>query len=270
MLMLKPPFRGDSPLTLATMIVELDYRPVEPLAGSKYSDDLVALVPALLVSDPEKRPSIGAVSEKVCRRMMMEVDRSHRMEATLEDKLSKERDMQRQSEALAMKTIEALRRANSERVPRAASFEEIDEIASQHFPPAAQQGLSDGRSSPRGKPPTPFNSRGSAKVSIAHSKLQPMTDPLPKVLNQLHKTVFIDQLPPTLERDAQRSYIKAVPLWPCTEHIKRELFKLLSSVPEAVGMHTQRGAGRDNGNVTYEALSAMMEDILLETNFYAE
>ena len=92
---------------------------------------------------------------------------------------------------------------------------------------------------------------------------------LPEVLNQLHKTVFIDQLPPTLERDAQRSYIKAVPLWPCTEHIKRELFKLLSSVPEAVGMHTQRGAGRDNGNVTYEALSAMMEDILLETNFFA-
>ena len=115
MLMLKPPFRGDNPLTLATMIVELDYQPVEPLAGLKYSDDLVALVPALLVPDPEKRPSIGAVSEKVCRRMMMEVDRSHRMEATLEDKLSKERDMQRQSEALAMKTIEALRRANSER-----------------------------------------------------------------------------------------------------------------------------------------------------------
>ena len=275
MLMLKPPFRGDNPLTLATMIVELDYRPVEPLAGSKYSDDLVALVPALLVSDPEKRPSIGAVSEKVCRRMMMEVDRSHRMEATLEDKLSKERDMQRQSEALAMKTIEALRRANSERVPRASSFEEIEVVASQHFPPAAQQGLSDGRSSPRGKPPTPFNSRGSAKVSIAHSKPQPMTDLLPKVLNQLHKIVFIDQLPPTLERDAQRSYIKAYKRFlfgPAQNvgNIKRELFKLLSSVPETVGMHTQRGAGRDSDNVTYEALSAMMEDILLETIFYAE
>ena len=102
-----------------------------------------------------------------------------------------------------------------------------------------------------------------------------MTDPLPKVLNQLHKIVFIDQLPPTLERDAQRSYIKAYKRFlfgPAQNagNIKRELFKLLSSVPETVGMHTQRGAGRDNDNVTYEALRAMMEDILLETIFYAE
>ena len=174
-----------------------------------------------------------------------------------------------------MKTIEALRRANSERALRSSSFEGLEVVTSQHFPPASHQGLSDGRSSPRGKAPTPFNSRGSAKVSIAHSKLQPMTDPLPKVLNQLHKIVFIDQLPPTLEWDAQRSYIKAYKRFlfgPVQNagNIKRELFKLLSSAPETVGMHAQRGAGHDHNNVTYEALNAMMEDILLATNFYAE
>jgi len=275
MMMLKSPFRGNNPLTLATVIVELDYPPVESVMGIKYSEELMALVPALLVSDPEERPCIGDVSQKVCRRMMMEVDRSHKMEEILEDKISKERDMQRHSEALALKTIDALQRANGERTPRNSSFEAIDQAASQHFAPQAQPGLSDGRSSPRGKTHTPFNSRGSAKVSIAHSKLQPMTDPLPKVLNQLHKILFIDQMPPTLERDARRSYIKSYKRFLFGQdqnagNIKRELFKLLSVAPEVVCMHAPGRTDLQDTNVTYEALSAMMEDILLTTDFYAE
>jgi NIMA (never in mitosis gene a)-related kinase len=51
---------------------------------------------------------------------------------------------------------------------------------------------------------------GSARVvSIASSRLRPVEDPLSGMLSQLHKIMWVEQLPPGLARDPRRRCVEA-------------------------------------------------------------
>ena len=106
------------------------------------------------------------------------------------------------------------------------------------------------------------------------SKLRPVSDPLPQVLHQLQKLLYIDQLPPSLQRDDRRKYVKAYKRMLFNEHqnvgsLKSELFKLISATTDPVELHGVRAQnGPLESEFSYESLRQTIEEILKETDFY--
>lgn len=273
MLMLRSPFQGENPLAVASNIVEAKYEPVADPPGVSYSPELRELVSALLVPDPQQRPSIGTVSKLIATRMMLELDRLHRNEEVLQWQLSAEKSRHQQTATIALKTREALHKAGSQMTPRANQA--LDVMAD-----GSDFGFSRSRVPPPRdavtprSPMSPRKREGGAKISIAQSKLRPVSDPLPQVLHQLQKLLYIDQLPPSLQRDDRRKYVKAYKRMLFNEHqnvgsLKSELFKLISATTDPVEL---RGVRAQNGPLesefSYESLSQTIEEILKETDFY--
>ncbi|KNC51184.1 NEK/NEK10 protein kinase [Thecamonas trahens ATCC 50062] len=135
-------------------------------------------------------------------------------------------------------------------------------------------------------------------LSISPSRVRAIDDPITQMLNQLHKLVYITQLPPTANRDPRRTivekYKRALFAKP-DNSLKAEMQKLLTGSTEEIkldfGMDwttpmlrrdSVAGAvsddDSDNGrqaepapslSVTYQELQDMIEKILMETGFHS-
>lgn len=138
-------------------------------------------------------------------------------------------------------------------------------------------------------------------LSISPKHLREITDPILILLTQLHKMVYIMQLPPSPSPSA-----KWLVLQSCMRHwfgpksssteLKRQLYQLVNGVPEnvvGIGLNEDTGAsggvsrvvrraleelseGQDGvlecwdnkGTLTYEALKHLVEDLAIKHNYY--
>merc|ERR1712136_278743 len=139
-------------------------------------------------------------------------------------------------------------------------------------------------------------------LSISPSKVREIDDPVTKTLMQLHKIIYIDQLPPTSEVNYRRRIIsryKRVLFTPNNraDMLKIELSKLLSGshdvidisfVVDATMTHSnsntkpQEGGSGDNcynyranefadlveEGITYSQMKIMIEKVLHESGYY--
>lgn len=128
-------------------------------------------------------------------------------------------------------------------------------------------------------------------VHILSDKLRIIQDPIAAILTQLHKIVYLSQQPPTLEKDARRSYLikykrALFASSPTQSALKVEMQRLLSGSKDLVdltfgvsggegGVNGGRGASRHSSNpthalslLTHEDLQVMIEKLLDETDYY--
>ncbi|XP_043920696.1 serine/threonine-protein kinase Nek10 [Protopterus annectens] len=138
----------------------------------------------------------------------------------------------------------------------------------------------------------------SAGISVSQRKLRQISDPIQQILIQLHKIIYITQLPPALHHNMKRRVIerfKKSLFSPQSNHcnLKVEIKKLLQGSTELIEtnvstvdcqfLHHSTGgntvffdeirAGISNTSgyeegVTYEHLQTMIEDVLEDSGYY--
>ena len=108
------------------------------------------------------------------------------------------------------------------------------------LPPAASAGV---------LPSSQGRSRQQSMLSISPTRMRPIADPVSELLCQLHKVVWISQLPPSLSKDAKRSvvcrYKQALfrqPHW--RSPLKQEMWSLLTMQPAFI--HSRWGINCDD------------------------
>ncbi|XP_028393171.1 serine/threonine-protein kinase Nek10-like [Dendronephthya gigantea] len=150
-----------------------------------------------------------------------------------------------------------------------------------------------GQSSVQPKPRPPS---AAATLSISPRKVRQINDPILQILNQLHKIIFITQLPPTFTSNANRRIVekfkRALFSQQTGFNLKSEIKKVLegskeiidlsfgfgqpsylssqnSVVSQANSMQAEvvEGDTHDSG-ITYEKMQAIVESVLMENGYY--
>ncbi|XP_078391824.1 serine/threonine-protein kinase Nek10 [Cetorhinus maximus] len=137
----------------------------------------------------------------------------------------------------------------------------------------------------------------SAGIAVSQRKVRQISDPIQQILIQLHKIIYITQLPPTLHHNFRKSVIERFKKSlfspqsnPC--NLKAELKKLLQGSPELIELNfvtadcnLMRQTTRENAafpgdravntysyeyeeGITYEQMQTMIEDVLIESGYY--
>ena len=259
---LKPPFEGN-PLILASKIVEGKF---EPILERSYSPLLRATVSRMLTPEPLSRPDIHEVARFISPVMIAELDRASRKRADAE----RERD--EANDAAARYRHEAMR-----------SKEQVRRLAARPI---------DGPLSRLRETPRPCLSRTSANDRMARSpmlkvdasRIREIHDPCSRILHQLHKLLFVSQLPPSTELSVERQLIEKYKRalfsrsnqareW----NLKDEINKLLHGSREAIDMsfgalpNVHGGediVASDKHRTSYEELHRLIEHVLHTTGYY--
>ena len=147
-----------------------------------------------------------------------------------------------------------------------------------------------------------FQSQPSAKVSrltISPDRVRQISDPIQEMLHQLHKLIYICQLPPTLSHDPRRRLIErfkralfAPPPQSSSVNLKSELHRLVTLSRDQIDLNLGHGdsqkltrlvsieqSGGKQGygvydtdgeevGVTYERMHAMIENVLQDSGYY--
>ncbi|KAM9308162.1 serine/threonine-protein kinase Nek10 [Gastrophryne carolinensis] len=133
----------------------------------------------------------------------------------------------------------------------------------------------------------------SAGIAVSQRKVRQISDPIHQILIQLHKMIYITQLPPALHDNVKRRVVErykrslfSLQSNPC--NLKSEIQKVLHGSPELIEIFTDDCLGplqsygklvADNktGNtstfvfddgITYEQLQTIIEDILEDSGYY--
>uniref|UniRef100_UPI00398F423F serine/threonine-protein kinase Nek10 isoform X3 n=1 Tax=Pristiophorus japonicus TaxID=55135 RepID=UPI00398F423F len=137
----------------------------------------------------------------------------------------------------------------------------------------------------------------SAGIAVSQRKVRQISDPIQQILIQLHKIIYITQLPPTLHHNFRKSVIERFKKSlfspqsnPC--NLKAELKKLLQGSPELIELNfvtadcnLMRQTSRENAafpgdravntysyeyeeGITYEQMQTMIEEVLIENGYY--
>ncbi|XP_021370218.1 serine/threonine-protein kinase Nek10-like isoform X3 [Mizuhopecten yessoensis] len=150
------------------------------------------------------------------------------------------------------------------------------------------------------------NSANTPTLTISQRRVRQISDPILQMLHQLHKIIYISQLPPTLCPDAKRRRIERYKralfaTHSTTFNLKSELKKLMSGSREIIdfnlgpsdskrtgsagstkSLETETGNGNiterltsnqweadpKDGGITYEQLQNMIESTLLSCGYY--
>ncbi|XP_078233435.1 serine/threonine-protein kinase Nek10 isoform X3 [Pogona vitticeps] len=138
----------------------------------------------------------------------------------------------------------------------------------------------------------------SAGIAVSQRKVRQISDPIQQILIQLHKIIYITQLPPTLHRNLKRRIIERFKKSlfsqqsnPC--NLKSEIKKLLQGSPELIEpsfltsdchsvLHSSAGhtlvldnrpglprTSEMNEGMTYEQMQAVIEEVLEECGYYS-
>uniref|UniRef100_A0A4W3JID0 Protein kinase domain-containing protein n=1 Tax=Callorhinchus milii TaxID=7868 RepID=A0A4W3JID0_CALMI len=90
--------------------------------------------------------------------------------------------------------------------------------------------------------PTKYSTLTSAGIAVSQRKVRQISDPIQQILIQLHKIIYITQLPPTLHHNFRKSVIERFKKSlfspqsnPC--NLKAELKKLLQGSPELIELN---------------------------------
>ena len=140
-------------------------------------------------------------------------------------------------------------------------------------------------------------STATSTLSISPRHLREVTDPISLLLSQLHKLIFISQLPPSHTPSARRTLVEQYKrnLFDKNSNpsdLKSELHKLSSGVGEPVQLLVECGVGQRlvqhchdelrsvsqdreayqvgvaDREITYEQLQAIIESLVMENSYY--
>lgn len=130
-----------------------------------------------------------------------------------------------------------------------------------------------------------------ATISISQRKVKQIDDPVLQILNQIHKIIFVSQLPPALTVNPKRRVIDKYKRALFSRHIgsinlKNEVKKLMEASKDIVDLSFSsnrnlaasadcRGSnslqsveGPDGKELTYEQLQSILENCLVEAGYY--
>ncbi|KAF6727021.1 Serine/threonine-protein kinase Nek10 [Oryzias melastigma] len=213
---LKPPFYSSNMLSLASKIVEAEYEPVEE---GVFSERVPQMIRWCLTPDAEQRPDVVVVSSRISDLMMRLMDGLYTSHNALERRA--ERDRKRAQKCFMGKQAGEAVCCNScqENPPvRADPLTHSSSVAcsSVHGEQEVNQG-----------------------ICVSQKMLRQIHDPIQKLLVQLHKVIFITQLPPSLSADVERRLVEKFKkslfqLGSDPYDLKVELSKLLQASPELI------------------------------------
>ena len=323
---LRPPFEGGNPLVVARTIVEGSYRPL----GEAYPPGslLAQVVSRLLTVEPDKRPDIDAVSTLISPVLLAELGRVSKSEHSLRAEVAMEREWRQRHEKEAKSNKEAVHRLFARHhilgnqrgggrgggrgavlaaaAAAAAASGGVGSAECGGGNAAASTAAAGGSGAAAGgvarEPvePSPLRrsvpSRG-PMLSISPSRMREISDPCSLILNQLHKILFIAQLPPSLagahhaagaaagDLTAERHVIERYKreLFSHRNHyrgrrLKDELHKVMSGSQEMIDLVAFRtsaaaadrlGAPSAQQRISYEELQRSIEHVLEATGYYA-
>ncbi|XP_077382191.1 serine/threonine-protein kinase Nek10 isoform X2 [Festucalex cinctus] len=310
---LEPPFYSNNMLTLASKIVEAIY---EPLEDGIYSERLEDMITWCLSPDPERRPDIMAVSSRIADLMMMQMDALYVSHYALEKRAERDR---KRAQKYFLDGRQSGKSCRSGSVLTQKQAFAVAELV--HFPPSnVEENLSledasdheetetkDGKGqhyrsksatcvTPRlplcGEDLMTVRANSKSGISISPRNLRQIEDPIQRLLMQLHKVLFITQLPPTPRYNVKRRLVerfkKSLFQSGSDPHnLKTELGKLVqascdlmefgSSSPDwwPVVLPLTGDADEDSGDslrdgVTYEQMQAVVEELLDESGYYQD
>ncbi|XP_066440829.1 serine/threonine-protein kinase Nek10 isoform X3 [Eleutherodactylus coqui] len=134
----------------------------------------------------------------------------------------------------------------------------------------------------------------SAGIAVSQRKVRQISDPIQQILIQLHKIIYITQLPPALHDDLKRKVVErykkslfSLQSNPC--NLKAEIQKVVQGSPEIIEFFADdchgllqpygkslisddrtgnAGTFEYDGGITYEQLQTMLEEILEDSGYY--
>ncbi|XP_047218075.1 serine/threonine-protein kinase Nek10 isoform X3 [Girardinichthys multiradiatus] len=298
---LQPPFYSSNMLSLASMIVEGVYEPVEEGA---FSERLTGMIRWCLSSDPEQRPDIIAVSSRISDIMMRLMDGLYTSQNALQRRADNDRkrtqkyflerqqsrnnychsDMERgltQTESVARSSsagcgaCDILQTSSEDLEPRVC-VTPVQIVACGDFTASKIK-------------PRPV----SVGICVSQKKLRQIDDPIQRLLVQLHKIIFITQLPPASHHSIKRHLVERFKkslfqVGSDPYNIKVELSKLVQASSELMelkstsldwrhmvqhfrGEHLTAETTDDENlsdGVTYQQMQAIIEELLEENSYY--
>ncbi|TRY60200.1 hypothetical protein DNTS_006760, partial [Danionella cerebrum] len=301
---LTPPFYSANMLSLATKIVEAVYEPIE---DRSFSERVTDMIKWCLAPNADSRPDIVQVSSRISDIMMKFVDSLSISHNTLERKAERDRKRAQkyflESNKSRMRTLPHTAITLYEKDGKNGSLSESFEtstsaLASGGDHKQTQESrcrmagtdelnpLSDDCQKPR---------PASAGISLPHKKVRQIDDPNQRLLELLHKIIFITQLPPASQNSFKLRAIERFkkPLFTFGSdpyNLKVELNKVLQGSQEPVELSSASrewwsmiqslssdpatSENRESGStglqdeLTYEDIQVMVEDLLEENGFY--
>ncbi|RVE63105.1 hypothetical protein OJAV_G00165220 [Oryzias javanicus] len=287
---LKPPFYSSNMLSLASKIVEAEYEPVEE---GVFSERVPQTIRWCLTPDAEQRPDVVAVSSRISDLMMRLMDGLYASHNALERRA--ERDRKRAQKCFMGKQAGEAACSHQENLPGRADplnhsgEQEVSlDVKSSSCVPADSSVATMDFCALKIKP-RPV----SAGICVSQKMLRQIHDPIHKLLVQLHKLVFITQLPPSPSADVQRRLIEKFKkslfqLGSDPSNLKLELSKLLQASPELIEVNGATAGwwsllhpptkdpespdsavdGYVTDGVTYQQMQGIIEKLLEQNNYY--
>lgn len=292
-MLLRPPFAASNIFNIAQKIVEGKFDP-EITSREEvpwYSDELKGLVGRMLTTSAEERPSIGDVMVEISSRVAREADVMRGKIRLLEQEIHMERKYFVREKRIAMKTRNALDRANSaSSISSIAGLEDgyggsmggasewpvgVGDLESPKIAPGHHHHVATKAPLGLAKTLKQGETLTKTKISIPQRNLRVLTDPVVDMLTQVHKLTLVSQLPPSLDlhSDERRQFLQRVHhhLFASDQRagsIKAHLAKLVEGSEEPV-----EGLGLSIGkheSVSYAHVSGVLEEVLRETGYYLE
>uniref|UniRef100_A0A3Q4HJ00 NIMA-related kinase 10 n=1 Tax=Neolamprologus brichardi TaxID=32507 RepID=A0A3Q4HJ00_NEOBR len=266
---LQPPFYSSNMLSLASKIVEADYEPIEE---GTFSERVIDMIKWCLNPDPDLRPDIIAVSSRISDLMMKLMDGLYTSQNSLERKAERDRkraqkfflerdkirvtcsysNMSQTHErlncavALINKYIISLQRFKMV----LHILQETPTMETEYAPSCSSTACSSNHSREQRLAQALISqfvgfalTSVSAGICVSQKKLRQIDDPIQRLLVQLHKIIFITQLPPAPHHHIKRRLV---------ERFKKSLFQF----------------GSDPYNLKVELSKAIIEELLNENSYY--
>uniref|UniRef100_A0A8C6SRL4 Protein kinase domain-containing protein n=1 Tax=Neogobius melanostomus TaxID=47308 RepID=A0A8C6SRL4_9GOBI len=196
MVTLRPPFYSSNMLSLANKIVEAQFEPVD--SGS-CPDRVVNMIRCRCLSpEPEQRPDIVEVSSKISDLLLKAMDHLHTSHNALERRA--QRDRKRAHMYFRQRNHSAICSAPTEVTYLSSSLLFLFTLLTRFNLSFADQLCCFDNS----------HSSGStlAGLCVSPSKVRQIDDPVNRLLLQLHKILFITQLPPAPPQDSKRHLVE--------------------------------------------------------------
>nr|XP_009290964.1 serine/threonine-protein kinase Nek10 isoform X2 [Danio rerio] len=301
---LNPPFYSANMLSLATKIVEAVY---EPLEDKTFSERVTDMIKWCLTPNADVRPDIIEVSSRISDIMMRFVDSLCVSHNALERRA--ERDRKRAQKYF----LESNRTRMCGPIQQGLSLKNQDESQSESFETStsvlvvggeqkqsqvSQCGVkgADELNMSSGDFQKPKARPASAGICLSQRKVRQIDDPNQRLLELLHKIIFITQLPPapqnSFKQRAIERFKKSLFIYGSDAYnLKVELNKVLQGSQELVEMSSasrewwsmiqslssdpSNAENRESGysslqdGLTYEDIQSMVEDVLEENGYYS-
>uniref|UniRef100_UPI0037E7F4D2 serine/threonine-protein kinase Nek10 n=1 Tax=Semicossyphus pulcher TaxID=241346 RepID=UPI0037E7F4D2 len=300
---LQPPFYSSNMLSLANKIVKADYEPIEEGAFSERVTDMIRWC---LSPDADQRPDIVDVSSRISDLMMRLMDSLFTSQNALERRAERDRkraqkyflERHRSRENCCHSNLSQEQSLMNNETPTPRSAAASTSNHSEESTVISQDDALDDDDDESCD--TKINTASlsgkqyvSAGICVAQKKLRQIDDPIQRLLVQLHKIIYITQLPPAPHQNIKRRVIERFKksLFHCGSdpcNLKVELSKLLQASPELMELgsissdfwplvhqfsadpHAAVGTGDVNlrDGVTYQQMQAIIEELLEESSYY--